>query len=80
MSVIGFTFGSFGDVLSILKIAYDVRALLSESKGASEEYQQLLAELDTSLRTLHLVQRITEHTCVQSSCYIQTQAVPFLFA
>lgn len=60
MSVIGFTFGSFGDVLSILKIAYDVRALLSESKGASEEYQQLLAELDldTSLRTLHLVQGV----------------------
>lgn len=58
MSVIGFTFGSFGDVLSILKIAYDVRALLSESKGASEEYQQLLAELDASLRTLHLVQGV----------------------
>lgn len=58
MSVIGFTFGSFGDVLSILKMAYDVRALLSESKGASDEYQQLLAELDTSLRTLHLVQGV----------------------
>lgn len=58
MSVIGFSFGSFGDIRSILKMAYDVRALLSESKGASEEYQHLLAELDASLRTLHLVQGV----------------------
>ncbi|EIM82301.1 uncharacterized protein STEHIDRAFT_160850 [Stereum hirsutum FP-91666 SS1] len=55
MSVFAFTFGSFGDILSIVQLGYKVRTLLSESKGATEEYQQLLSELDTSLRTLHLV-------------------------
>ncbi|EIM89299.1 uncharacterized protein STEHIDRAFT_109525 [Stereum hirsutum FP-91666 SS1] len=55
MSLVGFTFGSFGDIITIIQLANKVRKLLSESSGASAEYQQLILEIDTSLFILHLV-------------------------
>lgn len=57
--IVGFTFGSFGDILSILQLARTVQRLLSDSLGASSEYQDLLLELDRTLRVLHLVQGVT---------------------
>ncbi|EIM79400.1 uncharacterized protein STEHIDRAFT_163759 [Stereum hirsutum FP-91666 SS1] len=57
--IVGFTFGSFGDILSILQLARTVQRLLSDSLGASSEYQDLLLELDRMLRVLHLVQGAT---------------------
>lgn len=57
--IIGFTFGSFGDILSILQLARTVQTLLCDSRGTSPQYQDLLLELDSTLRVLHLVQGVT---------------------
>lgn len=57
--IVGFTFGSFGDILSILQLVRTVQRLLSDSLGASSEYQDPLLELDRTLRVLHLVQGVT---------------------
>lgn len=60
MSVVAFTFGSFGDILSILQLANNVRKSLGESAGASAEYQQLISELDTSRVALSLVLGVSQ--------------------
>lgn len=56
MSIIAFTFGSFGDILSIIDLAVKIRKALGDGTGSSKDYQALLFELDSFsdvLTTLH---------------------------
>lgn len=56
MSLVGFTFGSFGDIITIIGLAVQVHKALSESTGSSEEYQDLLADLGSFSQLLQIVQ------------------------
>lgn len=56
MSLVGFTFGSFGDIITIIGLAVQVHKALSESAGSSEEYQDLLADLGSFSQLLQIVQ------------------------
>lgn len=56
MSLIGFTFGSFGDIVTIAQLLQGIIAALSESRGASSEYQNLISQLrafSDVLRSVH---------------------------
>lgn len=44
-SFISFTFGSFGDIVTVIQLLRDVVKVLSHSKGASLDYQNLVEEL-----------------------------------
>lgn len=55
MSVVAFTFGSFGDVLSLINLTVKIQKALSDSRGSSEDYQALLAELDSFSEFLNTV-------------------------
>lgn len=55
MSLAGFTFGSFGDVISLISLVLQVRRALGDSAGASEDHQALIAELDSFSHLLHVV-------------------------
>lgn len=46
-SFAAFSFGAFGDFVAILTLAQNVKKFLADSLGASEEYQTLLAEVDS---------------------------------
>lgn len=43
---------SLGDFIAVAQLAYQLRKALSESKGATEEYRTLIAELDVVHRVL----------------------------
>lgn len=45
MSLVGFTFGSFGDILAITQLLRGIITALSDSRGASAEYQNLIVQL-----------------------------------
>lgn len=45
MSIVAFTFGTFGEVLSLIDLTLKVRTVLSDSTGSSED-DQALAELE----------------------------------
>lgn len=42
-----FSFGSFGDIIATAQLAYRLAQALSDSRGSSVEYQELISELDT---------------------------------
>lgn len=44
-SFISFTFGSFGDIVTVIQLLRDVVKVLGDSKGASLDYQKLVEEL-----------------------------------
>ena len=46
------TFGSVGDIIAVAELAFKISRALSESAGASKEYQELMLELDLSRRAL----------------------------
>ncbi|KZV84393.1 hypothetical protein EXIGLDRAFT_700486 [Exidia glandulosa HHB12029] len=46
MSVPAFTFGSFGDIVTILQLAWTIRQSLSETAGAVAQVQTLIADID----------------------------------
>lgn len=53
MPVVAFTFGSLGDLLSLVAL---VQKILCSSTGASYEYQELVKELDLFIQTVREVQ------------------------
>lgn len=55
MSLAAFTFGSFGDVLSLISLVLQVRRALGDSSGASEDHQALITELDSFSDLLQVV-------------------------
>ncbi|KZV95228.1 hypothetical protein EXIGLDRAFT_766359 [Exidia glandulosa HHB12029] len=61
MSVL-FTFGSFGDIGSVLQIAWAVRGALSEAASASEDVQSLIADIDSFTMALQNVKAVVAQT------------------
>lgn len=56
--LVGFTFGSFGDIITIIGVVKQAHKALSESAGSSEDYQNLLADLDSFSQLLQTVQSV----------------------
>lgn len=44
-SLFSFTFGSFGDIVTVIQLLKKIVGILSDSKGASLDYQDLVEEL-----------------------------------
>ncbi|TFY76573.1 hypothetical protein EWM64_g7438 [Hericium alpestre] len=57
MPAIAFTFGAFGDIFSLIQLARSVQKALSESAGASMEYQDLVMEVDSFIKIVNCVHR-----------------------
>ena len=51
------TFGSVGDIIAVAELAFKIVKALSESRGASKEYQDLMLELDLFRRALQEADR-----------------------
>ncbi|KZV88579.1 hypothetical protein EXIGLDRAFT_772549 [Exidia glandulosa HHB12029] len=47
MSVAAFTIGSFGDILAVLQLAWEIRKSLSDAAAASEEIQTLITDINS---------------------------------
>lgn len=62
MFSLGFSFGSFGDIVSATEIAIKLVTVLSSSIGASEEYQALLAEVTSFYGVLQGVGDLLSYT------------------
>lgn len=56
--LVAFTFGSFGDIFTILGLAWSVQQLLSDRNGASAECRELIAYLNTFSHTLRVVHKL----------------------
>lgn len=53
-----FSFGSFGDILSLIQILNDVRRTLSDSYGSFSEHGDLLESMDAFLFSLQCLDRV----------------------
>ncbi|KAJ3543914.1 hypothetical protein NM688_g5802 [Phlebia brevispora] len=58
MSLVGFTFGSFGDIITIIQIARAIQKSLSEKSGATAECRMLIEYLDTFTGTVEIVKSL----------------------
>ncbi|TFY81405.1 hypothetical protein EWM64_g2603 [Hericium alpestre] len=58
MSLVAFTFGSLGDIIALLQLADQVRRALCDTRDASAEYKDLIAELYSVVYTITNVQRV----------------------
>ncbi|KZV86100.1 hypothetical protein EXIGLDRAFT_231120 [Exidia glandulosa HHB12029] len=57
MVVAAFGFGSFGDIATVLQLAWTIRNALNEATGANAEIRTLLADIDSFTCALQEVQR-----------------------
>ncbi|TFY75605.1 hypothetical protein EWM64_g8406 [Hericium alpestre] len=57
MSVVAFTFGSLGDIITLLQLADHVRKALYDTKRASAEYRDVISDLDSIVYIVTEVQR-----------------------
>ena len=55
MSVVGFTFGSFGDIITLLQLADTVRKSLSETRGSVANCERLVSYLNGFSQSLEIV-------------------------
>ncbi|KZV84388.1 hypothetical protein EXIGLDRAFT_290523 [Exidia glandulosa HHB12029] len=55
MPITAFTFGSFGDIATILQLAWTIRRSLSDSAGAVAQVQTLIADIDAFTRALQQI-------------------------
>ncbi|TFY66271.1 hypothetical protein EVG20_g4817 [Dentipellis fragilis] len=55
MSFAVFTFGSFGDIITVVQLLNQVRRTLCDSTGSAAEYQALIADLDVFANVLSAV-------------------------
>ena len=56
MSVVAFTFGSFGDIITIIQLAHSIQKALSDTRGSAAECRNLIAYLGAYTTTLECVQ------------------------
>ena len=56
MSVVALTFGSFGDIIAVIQLAYSIQKALSDSAGSSTECKKLAQYLDHFTNALRSVQ------------------------
>ncbi|TFY78266.1 hypothetical protein EWM64_g5749 [Hericium alpestre] len=57
MSVVAFTFGSLGDIITLLQLADRVRKALYNTKDSSAEFRDVILELDSIVFTVAEVQK-----------------------
>ena len=55
MSVVGFTFGSFGDIITLIQLAQTVRKALSDARGSAAHCTSLMTYLDAFTQSLEIV-------------------------
>lgn len=55
MSVFAFTIGSFGDIATILQLAWAIHRSLSESSGTSEDIRAFIADIDVFTSVLQKI-------------------------
>lgn len=55
MVIAAFTFGAFGDITSIISLAWTIRRSLSEAAGASAQIQTLITDIDSFMRALQQI-------------------------
>ena len=67
MSVVGFTFGSFGDIITLIQLANAVRNSLSEARGSVADCEGLLIYLDGFSQSLEVVKTRLEPYCAPES-------------
>ncbi|EJD47454.1 hypothetical protein AURDEDRAFT_183958 [Auricularia subglabra TFB-10046 SS5] len=60
MSVVSFTFGSFGDIATLLQLAWNVRRTLHGAAEASEDIQDAIASVDSFTLALQSVKSTIE--------------------
>ncbi|EIM87748.1 uncharacterized protein STEHIDRAFT_155122 [Stereum hirsutum FP-91666 SS1] len=53
-----FTFGSLGDIFSLIQLTYNVVQIIRDAAGAPQEYQELVASLNTTLEVLNLIRGV----------------------
>lgn len=53
-----FSFGSFGDILSLIGILNDIRQIVSDGRGSYVEYTSLAADLDAFTSSLRVLDRL----------------------
>ena len=58
MPVVGFTFGSVGDIISLSILIKDLVNALDETQGASAEYREIMRELQALDRVLLEVEQL----------------------
>lgn len=56
MPVAVFSIGSFGDIVTMLQLAFSIRAALSDASGASADVRALVADIDSFVQALRQVQ------------------------
>lgn len=56
--VVAFTFGSLGDIFTLLGLAWSIQRLLSDRNGASAECRELVAYLNAFSNTLRLIHQL----------------------
>ncbi|KZW01750.1 hypothetical protein EXIGLDRAFT_760648 [Exidia glandulosa HHB12029] len=61
MPVVAFTIGSFGDILAVLQLAWQIRQSLSDAAAASEEIQTLIADIDSFRHALDSAHSTLKH-------------------
>ncbi|KZV91145.1 hypothetical protein EXIGLDRAFT_837341 [Exidia glandulosa HHB12029] len=60
MSIAAFTFGSFGDIVTILQLAWTIRQSLSETAGAVAQVQTLIADIDAFTCALQQIKSVLD--------------------
>lgn len=60
MAVVSFSVGSFGDIVTILQLAWQLRAALNSASGASAEVAALVNDIDEFVRGLQQVNAVLQ--------------------
>lgn len=59
-----FTFGSLGDIFSLIQLTYNVVQIIRDAAGAPQEYQELVASLNATIDLLKIIQGVAFATSV----------------
>ncbi|KZV90956.1 hypothetical protein EXIGLDRAFT_106763 [Exidia glandulosa HHB12029] len=70
MTVVAFSIGSFGDIIAVLQLAWDIRKSLSEASEYSDEINALIGDIDSFTHVLQTTkERLTNATNVPPSLH-----------
>lgn len=76
MSLVGFTFGSFGDIITVISLAWSIKKLLSDANGAPAECRLLVEYLDTFTNTVEIAKTLTIDASIASTSATSDTAPP----
>lgn len=72
---VAFAFGSFGDIVTILQLAWSLRKLLSDVGGASQEVQTIISDIDAFMKGMEAVKATLSQTSITPSIELQLDFV-----